>query len=116
MHVDLQALGEPHGRKRIARLMRQAGLTGASRRHGSPKTTQRDKDVQPVPDLVDRDFMASAPNQLWVADRAQLIPIVVMPANSGHEGRSIVRSTAAMLDIRQSGCAPIHRAFEATLR
>jgi len=65
VHADLQAQGEPHGRKRIARLMRLAGLVGASHRHGGPTTTRRDKDARPAPDLVDRDFTASGPNQLW---------------------------------------------------
>ena len=68
VHADLQAQGERHGRKRIARLMPLAGLVGASHRHGGPTTTQRDKEARPAPDLVDRDFTASAPNQLWVAD------------------------------------------------
>ena len=68
VHADLRAQGERHGRKRIARLMRQAGLVGASHRHGGPTTTRRDKDARPAPDLVDRDFTASGPNQLWVAD------------------------------------------------
>ena len=68
VHADLRAQGERHGRKRIARLMRQAGLVGASHRHGGPTTTRRDKDARPAPDLVDHDFTASGPNQLWVAD------------------------------------------------
>jgi putative transposase len=68
IHTDLQAQGERHGRKRSARLMRQAGLVGASHRHGGPVTAQRDKQARPAPDLVDRDFTASGPNQLWVAD------------------------------------------------
>ena len=68
VHADLQAQGERHGRKRIARLMRLAGLVGASHRYGGPTTTRRDKNVRPAPDLVDRDFTASGPNQLWVAD------------------------------------------------
>ena len=68
VHADLQAQGERHGRKRIARLMRLAGLVGASHRHGGPTTTRRDKDTRPAPDLVDRDFSASEPYQLWVAD------------------------------------------------
>ena len=68
MHADLQARGERHSRKRIARLMQQAGLVGASHRHGGPTTTRRDKDARPAPDLVDRNFTASRPNQLWVAD------------------------------------------------
>jgi putative transposase len=47
--------------------MRAAGLAGVSRRKG-PRTTIRAKDARPAPDLVDRNFTASAPDQLWVAD------------------------------------------------
>jgi putative transposase len=68
VHSDLQAQGEHHGRKRVARLMRLAGLIGASHRHGGPTTTRRDKEARPAPDLVDRDFTVSGPHQLWVAD------------------------------------------------
>ena len=68
VHADLRAQGERHGRKRIARLMREAGLVGACRRKGGPTTTVRDKDARPAPDLVDRHFTASGPNQLWAAD------------------------------------------------
>jgi putative transposase len=68
VHADLRGHGEKHSRKRIARLMREAGLAGASHRHGGPTTTRRDKDARPAPDLVDRDFSAAGPNQLWVAD------------------------------------------------
>ena len=50
------------------RLMRAAGLVGASRRRNGVTTTRRDPDARPAPDLVDRDFTATAPNQLWVAD------------------------------------------------
>jgi putative transposase len=68
VHADLRQRGERHGRKRIARLMRGAGLLGASHRHGGPTTTRRDQNARPAPDLVDRNFTASGPNQLWVAD------------------------------------------------
>jgi putative transposase len=68
IHAELQAGGERHGRKRIARLMREAGLVGASRRRAGIKTTRRDKTARPAPDLVDRNFTAAGPNQLWVAD------------------------------------------------
>ena len=64
VHADLRAQGERHGRKRIARLMRDAGLVGACHRHGGPTTTRRDKEARPAPDLVDRHFTASGPNQL----------------------------------------------------
>lgn len=53
--------------KRVARLMRAAGIRGVSRRK-STCTTRRSSSRQPVADLVERAFTASAPNQLWVAD------------------------------------------------
>src|SRR3712207_5463289 len=68
VHAELHAQGERHSRKRIARLMRRVGLVGACHRRGGPVTTRRDQEVRPAPDLVDRDFTAEAPNQLWVAD------------------------------------------------
>ena len=68
VHAALRAGGERHGRKRIARLMRGAGLVGASHRRGGPATTRRGETSRPVPDLVDRDFTAGRPNRLWVAD------------------------------------------------
>jgi len=54
-------------RKRIARLLRLAGLQGVSRRP-RVKTTRRQQGESKAPDLVQRDFTASGPNQLWVAD------------------------------------------------
>jgi putative transposase len=53
--------------KRVARLMRERNIQGASRRKGF-KTTVRDGDARPAPDLVNRKFTADAPDQLWVAD------------------------------------------------
>jgi putative transposase len=47
--------------------MRASGLIGASRRRGTIVTTRRDKEARPAPDLVDRDFTAFRPNQLWVS-------------------------------------------------
>ena len=68
VHAELREEGARHGRKRVARLMREAGLVGASHRRGGPVTTRRDREARPAPDLVDRDFAASGPNALWVAD------------------------------------------------
>jgi putative transposase len=68
VHAELREQGERHSRKRIARLMRKAGLIGASHRRGGPVTTRRDQRARPAPDLVDRNFVAEAPNRLWVAD------------------------------------------------
>ena len=55
------------GRKRVARLMRQAGLVGCHRRR-KVWTTRRDPVQQPAPDALKRDFTAAAPNRVWVAD------------------------------------------------
>jgi putative transposase len=53
--------------KRVARLMRERSIQGASRRKAF-KTTIRDENARPAPDLVNRKFTADAPDQLWVAD------------------------------------------------
>jgi putative transposase len=67
IHRDLRAAGVRVGRKRVARLMKQAGLRGVSRRKWV-RTTVRSAMGRPAPDLVQRQFVAAAPNQLWVAD------------------------------------------------
>jgi putative transposase len=59
---------QTYGAPRVHAELRAAGLVGASRRRGGPITTQRDKQARPAPDLIDRDFQAAGPNQLWVAD------------------------------------------------
>ena len=67
VHAELRARGHHLGRKRVARLMRGAGLQGVSRRKQFV-TTRRDERAQPAPDLVARQFAAGGPNRLWVAD------------------------------------------------
>ena len=56
------------GRSRVERLMRVHGIQGAKRRGKPWRTTTADPAAQRHPDLVNRDFEAPAPNQLWVAD------------------------------------------------
>lgn len=67
IQVDLQDEGIRASDKRVARLMRERNIQGATRRKGF-KTTVRDRDARPAPDLVERKFTAAAPDQLWVAD------------------------------------------------
>ena len=67
IQAELAERGTPVSRKRVARVMRQAGLAGVSRRKG-PRTTRRDAQARPAPDLVEREFHADAPDRLWVAD------------------------------------------------
>jgi putative transposase len=55
-------------RGRVRRLMRAMGLAGAVRGRAWVTTTQSQPDAQRPTDLVERDFTATRPNQLWVAD------------------------------------------------
>jgi putative transposase len=68
VHAELRREeGNRVGRKRVERLMRQAGLSGQiKRRRGN--TTIRVHGVRTAPDLVERDFDPSEPNGLWAAD------------------------------------------------
>jgi len=67
VHAELAATGQPCGRKRVARLMRAAGIAGVHRRRYHA-TTVRDAAAVPAPDLVKRDFHPAGPDRLWVAD------------------------------------------------
>ena len=66
IHAELAARSVHVGRKRVARLMSQVGLAGVSRRKFVITTVKGDG--RQAPDLVERDFTAEAPDQLWVAD------------------------------------------------
>jgi transposase InsO family protein len=74
IHAELQiACGVRVGRKRVARLMRTAGLVGCHRRRRwRPGLTRRDPGAAPAPDLVKRHFTAAKPNRLWHADLTEL--------------------------------------------
>ena len=56
------------GRGRVERLMAANGLVGAKRRGRAWKTTIADPDGCDRPDLVNRDFTATRPDALWIAD------------------------------------------------
>jgi putative transposase len=71
IHAELRHRGVWVSRKRIARLMRQAGLSGMVRRRKG-KTTIRVPGIATAPDLVRRDFAPAAPNRLWVADLTEI--------------------------------------------
>jgi putative transposase len=65
---DLREAGYHVGRKRIARLLRQEGLCGVSKRRGPVRASRSVQETPNAPDIVRRAFTATAPNQLWVAD------------------------------------------------
>jgi putative transposase len=67
IHAELESEGHGASRNRVARVMREAGIEGVSRRKRK-RTTVRAEEARPAPDLVERDFSATGPDQLWVAD------------------------------------------------
>ena len=68
VHAELRlGLDIRVGRKRVARLMRDARLQGVHRRR-QRGLTRRDPQAAPAPDLVERNFTPPAPDRLWVAD------------------------------------------------
>ena len=76
IHAELRASGIRAGRKRVARLMRMAAISGVSRRR-AVRTTWRSEESKKAPDLVNRDFSAPVRDRLWVAD------ITYVPTHAG---------------------------------
>ena len=72
IRAALRAGGDRVGLRRVARLMRELGIEGVTRRRFRTGTTKRDPKARPAPDLVDRDFSADGPDRLWVADITQV--------------------------------------------
>jgi putative transposase len=77
LHADLAAAGQRAGRKRVARLLRLAGLRGATRRRASPRTTITDPAAAVAPNVLNRQFTATEPDRCWVGD------ITYLPTEEG---------------------------------
>jgi putative transposase len=69
--------GHEIGRDQTARLMRELGIEGVSRRRKKVFTTKSDPDAVRAPDLVNRQFRADRPDALWVTD------LTYVPTRSG---------------------------------
>ena len=67
IHAELQEQGRRHGRKRIARLMQERGIS-AQRKRRRVRTTDSNHSNPVAPNLLNREFTASAPNTKWVTD------------------------------------------------
>ncbi|MCA1680591.1 MAG: IS3 family transposase [Actinobacteria bacterium] len=68
MWLALRRAGHQVGRDHVKRLMRQHHIQGAKRRGKPWRTTIADASATRAPDLVNRDFTASRPDELWIAD------------------------------------------------
>src|SRR5688572_28448574 len=66
VHEELKAQQVRIARKRVARLMAAEGIRGVSRRRFTVTTRRGGDEI--ATDLVDRNFHADGPDQLWVAD------------------------------------------------
>lgn len=67
VHAELKRQDVPVARCTVERLMRKSGLKGVVRSK-SPSTTKPKAETERPADLVERRFVAEAPNELWVAD------------------------------------------------
>lgn len=88
VQAELAAAGLRCGRKRVARLMRAAGIVGCHRRR-TARTTQRELRAVPAPDRVGRQFVATGLDQLWTAD------ITYVPTWSGFLYLAVVLDVAS---------------------
>jgi putative transposase len=67
IHAELRDQGIISSRKRVARLMRERGLS-ACRRHHRTITTKSEPGAHVAPNLLDQDFTAACPNEKWTGD------------------------------------------------
>ena len=72
VHEDLREQGEAVSRKRVVRLMQLEGLRARARKRFK-STTMSEHDRPVAANVLDRDFVADAPNQRWVADTSEFV-------------------------------------------
>ncbi len=77
VHAALQAEGQTASRGRFERLMRASGLRASAARRFRPATTDSRHSLPIAPNLLDQQFEAAAPNQVWLAD------IIYLPTSEG---------------------------------
>ena len=68
IHAELRREGRRHSRRRMARLMREMGLSARRGRRRAPRTTDSRHDLPAAPNLLDRRFAAERPDAVWLAD------------------------------------------------
>ena len=71
VHAELRAQGIQVSRRRVARLMREGGLSATIRRR-APRTTDSRHDHAVAPNLLERRFAADRPDAVWLADISYL--------------------------------------------
>jgi putative transposase len=71
---EIRGRGIPVSRKTVAKIMKNQGIQGVSRRRAKPRTTNSDHDGPIAPNRLNRMFDCGAPNAVWVADIAYRVP------------------------------------------
>ena len=102
VHAELAAEGVCVGRKRVARLMRQARIQGIHRRR-KVSTTRQNPERAAAPDLVCRQFTAPGPDRLWVADIERHEAFVNRAVVGGHRLVLVAAGTVKLRAARTSG-------------
>ena len=77
IQAELAEKGGSYGHNRIARLMREEGLSAKQSRKFKGTTTESDHDYPIAPNLLNQTFTASQPNEIWLAD------ITYIPTDEG---------------------------------
>ena len=72
IRAELHREGRRHSRRRVARLMREMGLSARRGRRRPPRTTDSRHDLPVAPNLLDRHFAAERPDTVWLADISYL--------------------------------------------
>ena len=91
VHAELVEGGCRVGRKRVARLMRESGLVGVSRRRGT-RTTRVERSHLAAPDRVQRQFRADAPDKVWVAEVERHEALLNLAVMRDHRHRLVAAS------------------------
>jgi transposase InsO family protein len=72
IRAELRREGRRHSRRRVARLMREMGLSARRGRRRPPRTTDSRHDLPVAPNLLDRHFTTERPDTVWLADISYL--------------------------------------------
>jgi putative transposase len=107
VHAELRREGRRHGRRRVARLMRDMGLSARQGRKRAPRTTDSRHDLPVAPNLLARDFTAGRPDQVWLAD-VSYIPTdegwLYLAASGRGQGPSHARGAGLVPSGRSAAC------------
>jgi putative transposase len=82
IHAELRAQGRGASRGRIERLMRHHGIRAIMAQPRRVRTTDSRHDFPIAPNLLERNFIATAPNRIWLAGAGGAASLVQAGANT----------------------------------